>query len=598
MSIVPRFAPPGSVLAKRQHEARQRTPETAAPAGPASETTAAESTTRGFSQKLRDLRASFQETAAVDSFGRQAAAVRSGMPAGQGGARSLGSGGGPTREVTKSRSGASFDESQLELIHADSRIVIGEAVAGSGKTTSAIGFADARPDKRMLYMCFGRENALEAQRRFGKGGNVSARTGHSLAFGAVGYLYKGRLAENWRPREIAAALGIDNRLAACVGRALSAFYASVETEIGPSHLVALKDWGLSDTEQGLVIDHSRRAWRDMQDTSSSLPVVHDAYLKMWTLTKPRLDYDFLIVDEWQDTNPVVEELVARQLGHTRLLAIGDRHQSIYGFRGATNAMENLREVEGARIVTMPRTWRFGDRTANFANQVLQNLKGETISIQGMGKDGAWGNQTTLLTRTNAGLFEEAVTRQGEGMHWVGGIEKYNLEIIQDAYRIFRNQAHDARDPYMRRFTSWSEMEDYAHATRDAEIRSLLKLVDRHQDAIPGLLRKVMANALVEPAGADLQLTTAHRAKGMEHDCVRLGQDFEFLYDAEEEIRTTGRLSAATVQEVNLLYVGITRAKLIVALNDETQDWLAELPRLQRERTRAMARFHGSEVPRG
>ena len=288
-----------------------------------------------------------------------------------------------------------------------------------------------------------------------------------------------------------------------------------------------------------------------------------------------------------------------QLGHCKLLAIGDRHQSIYGFRGATNATENLREIDGCRVVTMPRTWRFGPRTAEIANQVLKNLKGETVAIQGMGTDGGWTQRSTLLTRTNAGLFDEAVTRQGRGMHWVGGVEKYNLRIIEDAYRIWTNKNGEVRDPYMRRFRSWGEVVDYADSTRDAETRSLIKLVETHKSALPTLIAAVVRNEVKDPAQAELQLTTAHKAKGMEYDCVRLGEDFEVLYAAEKEMCETGSLSAATEQEINLIYVGITRAKRMVRLNTETEQWLAELPRLQIERMRALGRgnFH-AEAPRG
>lgn len=478
-----------------------------------------------------------------------------------------------------------YDESQQQLIDAKDNVVIGEAVAGSGKTTTAVGYAAARPREKMVYLCFGRANADEARQRFPS--NVDVFNIHSLAFRAIGRTFEGRLVKSWRPRDIAEQLGVENRIAGCIGKTLASFYASVEPEITESHLDAVADWGLTPAEQGAVLEHTRAAWKKIIAPGSTMPVTHDTYLKLWTMSGPRLNYDCMILDEAQDTNPLTEQLVMAQLGHSRLLAIGDRHQSIFGFRGATNAMQNLREIEGSRVVTMPRTWRFGPRTADVANKILQNLKGESVVIQGMGKDTGWGRQSTLLTRTNAGLFEEAASRQGRGVHWLGGVENYNLDVITDAYNIWARSLHAVRSPFMKRFRSWSEFVDYSESSRDAETRMLIKVVERHEHKIPQLVAQVIRNEVKDPAAAELTLTTLHKAKGMEWDCVRIGNDFEFLFEAEKEICETGELSQATQQEVNLLYVGITRARGMCRLNDETEQWLKELPMLQAERTRAL-----------
>ncbi|CAN7366636.1 UvrD-helicase domain-containing protein [Variovorax sp. LjRoot178] len=488
-----------------------------------------------------------------------------------------------------------YDENQQQLIDAKDHIVIGEAVAGSGKTTTAVGYAAARPHEKMIYLCFGRANADEARQRFPS--NVDVFNVHSLAFNAIGHKFKDRLVKSWRPRDIAEQLGVENRIAGCIGKTLASFYSSVDSEINESHLAVVADWGLTPMEEELVLGHGRSAWQKIIAPGSTMPVTHDTYLKLWTMSGPRLNYDCMILDEAQDTNPLTEQLVMAQLDHCRLLAIGDRHQSIFGFRGATNAMQNLRAIEGSRVVTMPRTWRFGPRTADVANKILQNLKGESIEIQGMGKDTGWGRQSTLLTRTNSGLFEEAVSRQGRGVHWLGGVENYNLDVIVDAYNIWARSLHAVRAPFMKRFRSWNEFVDYSESSRDAETRMLIKVVERHEHKIPQLVAQVKKHEVKDPAAAELTLTTLHKSKGMEWDCVRIGNDFEFLFEAEKEICETGELSKATEQEVHLLYVGITRARGMCKLNDETEQWLKELPQLQAERTRAIELMNSAGASR-
>ncbi|OUM00750.1 UvrD-helicase domain-containing protein [Variovorax sp. JS1663] len=552
-------------------------PGSAKPAAPARPQPAEQSGgggTAALIERARTLRFQFDQKARAQSVVAQAARA-----AADAAAVTTPTGTSPTKRAVK------YDVNQQELIDAKDHIVIGEAVAGSGKTTTAVGYAAARPREKMIYLCFGRANADEARQRFPS--NVDVYNVHSLAFNAVGRKFKDRLVQSWRPRDIAEQLGVENRIAGCIGKTLASFYASVDSEINASHLAAVADWGLTPLEQELVLGHARGAWQRIIAPGSKMPVTHDTYLKLWTMSGPRLNYDCMILDEAQDTNPLTEQLVIAQLDRCRLLAIGDRHQSIFGFRGATNAMQNLRALEGSRVVTMPRTWRFGPRTADVANKILQNLKGESIEIQGMGKDTGWGRQSTLLTRTNSGLFEEAVSRQGRGVHWLGGVENYNLDVIVDAYNIWARSLHAVRAPFMKRFRSWNEFVDYSESSRDTETRMLIKVVERHEHKIPQLVAQVKKHEVRDPAAANLTMTTLHKSKGMEWDCVRIGNDFEFLFEAEKEICETGELSKVTEQEVNLLYVGITRARGMCKLNDETEQWLKELPQLQAERTRAI-----------
>ena len=139
---------------------------------------------------------------------------------------------------------------------------------------------------------------------------------------------------------------------------------------------------------------------------------------------------------------------------------------------------------------------------------------------------------------------------------------------------------------MKRFRSWGEFVEYGEASRDPETRMLIRVIERYENKIPGLIDQVVRNEVKDGTQAELVLTTAHRAKGMEWDCVRIGDDFEFLFAAEEEICEHGVLTSATEQEVNLLYVGLTRARGMVRVNGETEQWLRELPKLQAERMRA------------
>src|SRR5690606_28467443 len=89
-------------------------------------------------------------------------------------------------------------------------------------------------------------------------------------------------------------------------------------------------WGekeeIVDKVRSEVLRNAPTIWRRMTDVSDSLPLGHDGYLKVWALTLPRLPFDFILLDEAQDTNAVVLGVLGHQ--DAQLVYVGDRHQQI------------------------------------------------------------------------------------------------------------------------------------------------------------------------------------------------------------------------------------------------------------------------------
>ena len=77
-----------------------------------------------------------------------------------------------------------YSPEQKAVIECQDQKVVVNAFAGTGKTTTAEGYANARPDERILYVCLNKANQQEAQARFPS--NVVCRTSHSLAYAAIG----------------------------------------------------------------------------------------------------------------------------------------------------------------------------------------------------------------------------------------------------------------------------------------------------------------------------------------------------------------------------------------------------------------------------
>ena len=117
-------------------------------------------------------------------------------------------------------------------------------------------------------------------------------------------------------------------------------------------------------------------------------------------------------------------------------------------------------------------------------------------------------------------------------------------------------------PSLARFRRWDELVEEAEEGRDPELRFLVGVVVRYGRALPGLVADLRRRAVAHPGMAERVLATAHKAKGLEWERVRLADDFPGL----EELHALDRDGVPYLtpeerdQELHLLYVAATRAR--------------------------------------
>jgi F-box protein 18 (helicase) len=498
-------------------------------------------------------------------------------------------------------------DEQDAVVFSNESVLAINAGAGTGKTSTLIEYANYRERTRFLYLAFNRAIADEAQRKFGK--NVVAKTSHSLAFGRVGRDYANKLG-NPRARDVQELLLGQMRLPVS-GNADEYVFAQAalnrvrdffaEGSLNPE---IVDQEGVIEMPSGVEVDGSRvgeaarHLWEAMCDRSNmAIRLPHDGYLKLWQLTKPDLSRlcDTLLLDEAQDTNPCLLSVVNAQ--RTGRVLVGDRHQSIYGFRGATNAMSKVR---GAKAYYLTKSFRFGPNVAFVANSILSVFCNERKRLIGAGRKSLEEDPSTAhLYRTNAGLFGGAVDwldangprdefgqprkSAGEdpvrGLHFVGGVEGYQFDIIADTWHMREGALGLVQDGFLRKFASYEQLAQYADAVQDRELLARIGIVDKYTNRIPELVRKVKA-AHVDASRAALNLATAHRAKGLEWGTVRLGPDFPELLSETGVPRIRRFLGSRAqdsevlpVEEANLLYVASTRARCVLQQNQAVSDFL-------------------------
>lgn len=482
-------------------------------------------------------------------------------------------------------------DEQVAVQECDAHEITVNAFAGSGKTTSCIGYAKARPTKRFLYVAFNKSVQMEASRRFTS--NVECKTSHGLAFGAFGARY-GKAGKLGTPRARDIMEFLDARVRMPVGSPDEKYHLaqivlrrvldymqsmSLEREIGKKgtadHYTLLSQVKIPGE---VVREYANLVWLAMQDIDNiQISMPHDGYLKLYALSEPQLSrYDGIILDECQDTNMAVFGIVGRQ--ETGKLLVGDVHQSIYQFRGAVNVMEKLRH---AKRLALTKSFRFGPDVAAVGNSILGVFCGEKLKIQGCGTSQGKGEKAYLY-RTNAGLFGGVVGwmevhgKAGQSIHLVGGVEGYGLDAIKDTWYLKAGETFAMKDVFLRKFKSYDQLCEYAEAVDDKELKARVKIVDQYERRIPQLVEQVKEQA-VSPDRAAAQATTAHKAKGLEWSTVVMGDDFPNLMSDSGVPRHVDYVGKdgdpLDRQECNLYYVASTRAQGSLVPNQSLRDFM-------------------------
>jgi len=462
------------------------------------------------------------------------------------------------------------------------------AYAGTGKTSTLQMLASAIRSKGQ-YLAFNRGVVKEAALKFPK--NIDCSTSHALAFRALQSSFSNaKLVESCNANQLAEALDLEpqsfGRKRTLSARAQASLliatiktYAQSDSEtplanhLPHASLERLGSMVATQTIADFLLQTAQKLWARMIDPNDDLPLGHDGYLKLWALSQPKIEADFILLDEAQDTNPVVLDILKHQ--QAQMIYVGDKYQQIYEWRGAVNAMEAM---TADRTVYLTESFRFGEAIASLATQILFKL-GETRPLRGsthVRSEIGNGTAATILTRTNAAAMTAIIEaiNIGKRPHLIGGCGEL-IALLESVYSLKRGEGSSA--PELAGFYNWRDVVDYARNEEGSDLLPFVNLVEaKGEQKLLGALYRT-----VDEGDFDVVISTAHKAKGREWSSIRLTEDFM-------------KRDRIDPSELRLLYVAVTRAKTSISLSPALRDFIQGREKPARKQRRFLKWLFGKD----
>lgn len=450
------------------------------------------------------------------------------------------------------------------------------AYAGAGKTATLKMISEAKgKQSRGMYLAFNKAIATEAKEKFPF--SVDCRTFHSLAFRHVPRNITAKISlPRYSPSALASIFGLENitlrkkqdgryeyvlitpaQQASMVNDAVSRFCTTHAQYPATRHILP-PEWLHEDDADSLrehLYPFVEKRWQQACDPNHEAGIGHEIYLKLWALSSPRIPADYILFDEAQDADPLMLGILLAQTDK-QVIYVGDAHQQIYEWRGATNAMKRLPLPE----TRLTKSFRFGERIADVANVFLREL-GETVPL--LGNDALnssvlvnpnFPQKNAILCRTNAQAMKQLIAGLQQNHKIALQADTQRLVRFADASEQLKAGKRVNHVPELAYFKDWSEVLSFTEMAEGSDLKSLVRMIDDYgSTALKSAIKK-----LYRVEQADYVISTAHKAKGLEWFNVQIDDDYNYSLESNKNQEDGVDISN---EELRLLYVACTRAKI-------------------------------------
>jgi superfamily I DNA/RNA helicase len=454
-----------------------------------------------------------------------------------------------------------------------------EAVAGSGKTTTIVE-AINRIQGSSIFLAFNKSIAEELKTR-----GVNARTFHSLTYSPVTrarmtnsvetnklrHLTKQNLSQDddWIYGQFAARLvGLARQVG--IG-CLEADDESAWYDIIQHHDLELEN-ERAEMPRAVEIARKLLMWSNASNLVDFDDMLYFAVKDGIVLPK----FDFIFVDEAQDTNAIQRAILRKIMhAHTRIIAVGDPAQAIYGFRGAdSNSLNLIAEEFNCTRFPLTVSYRCAKSVVNHARKWVSHIEpcddapeGEVLDLGYKWDHTAFGIDDLVVCRNTKPLIQLAYRLLKARVP----VSVMGREIGQGLKVLINRMKANGVDDLELKLEAWAmrevdkaiakQLDSKADAVQDKcdAILCLLHSMDEETRTIEALLAVI--DSLFTDGGRRLKLATIHKAKGLEASRV-------FWLNSPLCPAKWAKQEWQKGQEINLCYVAATRAKHTLVLIED------------------------------
>jgi DNA helicase II / ATP-dependent DNA helicase PcrA len=472
----------------------------------------------------------------------------------------------------------------FNFVEFDSGNAIIEAVAGSGKTTTIVEAINRVPaTQSAIFLAFNKSIADELKAR-----GVNAKTFHSLCCGAA-----------------MRALGCNTVNANKSFELMRKHFSEDENFKYSSFVTQLVGLG-KQVGVGCLVPDTQQVWYDIIDhhdmepekENTSITRAMEIASELLTLSNSSnmIDFDdmlyipvlmglslpkfyFIFVDEAQDTNAIQRAILRKIMGpRSRMVAVGDPAQAIYGFRGSdSNSLNRIQKEFNCKRFPLSVSYRCDSAIVDYARNWVDHIQarpdapaGEVRHLNYEWDVKVFDPADLVVCRTTRPLIALAfkmlraripVTVMGReiGQGLVKLIQKFKTNEISVLETKIEWWAKRETEKAV------AKMDESKAAAIEDKAQCLLMLakeIGEEGGDVQSLIDTI--NELFIPTRNSTTLATIHKAKGLEADTV-------YWLNASQCPSKWARQHWQKVQEANLCYVATTRAKSLLCLIEMGDD---------------------------